>query len=73
MENHILGIGGLFFRARDKEKLAAWYKEHFDIPDGSAGGIWEQQSGPTVFSAFKSDTEYFGRESQQFMIKFSSA
>ena len=70
MKNHILGIGGLFFRAKDPEKLAVWYKEHFDIPDGSVGNLWEQQAGPTVFSAFKDDTDYFGSEKQQFMINF---
>jgi len=25
---HVLGIGGIFFKAQDLEKLAAWYREH---------------------------------------------
>ena len=67
---HILGIGGLFFRSKDPQKLAAWYMEHFGIPYGSEGGIWNQEAGMTVFSPFKHDTDYFGRDEQQFMINF---
>ena len=31
----VVGIGGTFFRARDAEKLRAWYAEHlgFDLQD----------------------------------------
>ena len=29
-----------------------------------------QQGGPTVFSTFSEDTEYFGRADQQAMINF---
>lgn len=27
----VTGIGGLFFRARDPEALAAWYQTHFGM------------------------------------------
>ena len=27
----VIGIGGLFFRAKDPEALAAWYREHLNI------------------------------------------
>ena len=37
----VMGIGGVFFKARDGAKLAAWYREHLGIevgqttPDGA--------------------------------------
>ena len=60
----VTGIGGLFFRARDPEALGAWYLTHLGVgaPDGAF--VWEQQAGPTVFSPFKADTDYFPAASQ---------
>ncbi len=28
----VLGIGGVFFKARDPKTLAAWYREHLGVP-----------------------------------------
>jgi hypothetical protein len=28
----VTGIGGVFFRARDPQALAAWYQEHLGVP-----------------------------------------
>ncbi len=54
-----LGIGGVFFRARDTKALAAWYETHLGIP-----GFWQQEAGFTVFSPFKADTDYFPADKQ---------
>ena len=54
----VTGIGGFFFRAQDPQALAAWYAEHLGVGAGESG-IWEQQAGPTVFSPFDADTDYF--------------
>lgn len=62
----ITGIGGLFFRARDPKALADWYNTHFAI---DAGGIWQQQAGPTVFAPFSAQTDYFAAD-RQWMINF---
>jgi glyoxylase I family protein len=62
----ITGIGGVMFRAKDPDALSAWYREHLGI-----GRLdWEQQAGPTVFSPSATGTEYFGRQSQQFLLNF---
>lgn len=66
----VRGLGGVFFRARDPEALARWYEEHFGLPPGAAGGLWMQTAGPTVFAAFDTDTDYFGRHDQAFMLNF---
>ncbi len=69
-------IGGLFFRARDPKALAQWYETHLgvsQVPTGPDTPPWMQQAGPTVFSPFAEDTDYFGRDDQQWMINFRVA
>ncbi len=66
----VSGIGGFFFRSKDPEALAAWYEQHFGISKVSDGPPWNQAAGPTVFSPFPADTEYFGRMEQSFMLNF---
>jgi predicted enzyme related to lactoylglutathione lyase len=67
----VQGIGGFFFRANDQQRLIDWYRDNLGIetmnPTG-AGGIWMQEAGPTVFSPFPADTDYFGRPEQTYML-----
>jgi predicted enzyme related to lactoylglutathione lyase len=56
---HVTGIGGLFFRARDPEALAAWYAQHLGVGPVGDTWTWAQQAGPTVFMPFKQQTDYF--------------
>jgi predicted enzyme related to lactoylglutathione lyase len=64
----VTGIGGLFFRAQDPEALSRWYAEQLGVD--VAEGAWFQRAGPTVFVPFEKDTDYFGRDDQQWMINF---
>lgn len=67
------GIGGLFMRARDPKALAAWYEANLGVPtfnDEGQGSQWDQAAGPTAFSTFAADTDYFGRADQQWMVNF---
>jgi len=68
-----VGIGGLFIRAKDPVALSRWYREAFGIPtyppeSDDAPQVWWQAAGPTVWSAFAADTDYFGRRDQQWMV-----
>lgn len=71
----VLGMGGLFFRARDPDALSAWYKEHLGVGAGcNASGegepnewYWQTAGGPMVFAPFKADTDYFPAD-RAFMI-----
>jgi glyoxylase I family protein len=68
-----VGVGGVFLKASDPKKLAAWYAEHLGIPsqDGGALGFDGPESmGMTVFATFPQSTKYFGESSQQVMINF---
>jgi glyoxylase I family protein len=62
----VTGIGGLFFRSRDPDARARWYKDHLGI-DAGHSAIWNQEAGMTVFAPFKADTDYFAPD-QAFML-----
>lgn len=64
----VVGIGGVFFRAKDPKALAGWYEDVLgvDINDRT----WVQERGQTVFTPFKVDADYFGRPEQQWMLCF---
>jgi glyoxylase I family protein len=71
MEN-VLGIGGLFFRARDSKTLAQWYDTHLGVkvtPTDYETAPWFQAGGPTVFAPFNQNTKYFPAE-QVWMVNF---
>jgi hypothetical protein len=39
---HVPGMGGIFFKAEDPEKLAAWYRDHLGLEVGRGhipGGV----------------------------------
>ena len=72
----VLGIGGLFFRARNPEALSAWYKQHLHVGGGCAAEgapgepnawLWQSAGGPVVFQPFKADSDYFAAD-KQFML-----
>jgi len=58
----VVGIGGIFFRAKDPEALQDWYREH--LLDGVSPFQWIQQAGPTVLMPFAQDTDYFPADRQ---------
>lgn len=71
----VLGIGGLFFRAKDPASLAQWYLNNLGInlvPTDFDTLPWTQEAGPTVFAPFPADTDYYP-ETQQCMVNFRVA
>jgi glyoxylase I family protein len=67
----VTGIGGVFFRAQDPEALNAWYTDHLGVSGGpTSEEVWQQDAGPTVWSAFDAETNYFGRREQAWMVNF---
>ena len=77
---HITGIGGIFFKANDPEKLGEWYRKHLGLKVEEFGGVVFRESeasaaGPerqvyTVWSPFPADTDYFAPCEKPFMINF---
>lgn len=71
----VAGIGGIFFKARDPDALAAWYRERLGVPveDGNwAVFRWgaDGPAGTTVWAVFRDDTDYFGPSGGGFMLNF---
>ena len=72
----VTGIGGIFFRAENPGNLSEWYEKNLGItpvPKSYEEDSWSQVSGPTVFAPFNKDSDYFGRDSQQWMLNFRVA
>jgi catechol 2,3-dioxygenase-like lactoylglutathione lyase family enzyme len=70
---HVTGIGGLFFRAKDPTVLGQWYQENLGIdpvPSDYDHKPWSQEAGPTAFAPFPQDSEYFGNAGKNWMINF---
>src|SRR6266540_768246 len=54
----VLGIGGLFFRAKHPHALASWYEANLGICVYPATDEWWiQRGGSTVLAPFEHDTE----------------
>lgn len=68
----VQGIGGVFFRARDPDRLAEWYETYLGIartPTDLETMPWVSEAGVTVFAPFSEDTDYFAAD-RQFMLNF---
>jgi predicted enzyme related to lactoylglutathione lyase len=70
----ITGIGGVFFKARDPQALATWYRDHLGVPvdaGQSYGTINSAAAGEvTVWSAFPESTRYFEPSTAPFMVNY---
>ncbi len=76
----VIGIGGIFFKANDPKKLAAWYQEHLGLNVESWGGVSFQEGAGAdlepkrqahiVWSPFDPDTTYFAPSEKPFMINY---
>ena len=70
----VLGVGGIFFKAKDPAKLGKWYQTWLGVdinPDWGGTAFMPStmpEGGYTVFAPFKGDTTYFEPSKQAFMI-----
>jgi predicted enzyme related to lactoylglutathione lyase len=79
----VTGIGGVFFKANDPEKLGEWYRKHLGLEVEDYGGVsfWEnspsnenpKRQAFTIWSPFAADTDYFAPSEKPFMINFRVA
>jgi predicted enzyme related to lactoylglutathione lyase len=74
----VTGIGGIFFKAQDPEKLQAWYQQNLGIApsaDGTPIFEWRERENPdalasTVWAPFPADTNYFEPSTAPFMFNY---
>lgn len=69
----VTGIGGLFVKARDPERMTAWYADHLGVlppPESYETPSWWQDAGPTVFAAMSESAEHFGGPDRTWSVNF---
>jgi predicted enzyme related to lactoylglutathione lyase len=71
----VVGLGGVFVKAKDKEALARWYQEALGV-GGQWGAMFKHAPGPdgepgvSLFTLFKDGSDYFAPSSRPFMVNF---
>jgi len=79
MNKRVTGIGGIFIRVNDPQKLGQWYAKHLGIelePEGDTSVFrWRyrdnpEQKGATVWALFAPDSDYLGSKSAPFMLNY---
>src|SRR6185503_1178562 len=73
----VTGIGGIFFKCKDPEKINEWYKTHLGVETSPYGSKfeWQHDSDPakkgyTLWSPFPEKTKYFEPSSRDFMLNY---
>lgn len=74
----VTGIGGVFFKAKDPERLRAWYQKHLGLEFDNYGSVSfgcpeseeERKTAITVWSLFPEDTKYFQPSDAPFMLNY---
>jgi predicted enzyme related to lactoylglutathione lyase len=75
----VTGIGGVFFKAKDPDKLREWYRQHLGIESEKWGFAFQwsddpqKDGGVTAWNIFPDSTKYFDPSTQPFMINFRVA
>jgi len=69
----VLGVGGVFFKSPDPQKLGAWYQKWLGVPvEDPYGASFPPTSMPTAgftaWAPFKADTHYFEPCPREFMF-----
>ena len=73
----VTGVGGVFFKAEDPEKLRDWYRDHLGLVTNEYGSLFEfrstdnpEEKGYLQWSPFSAGTKYFEPSKKDFMINY---
>jgi len=70
----VVGIGGVFFKAKDPKALAAWYLANLGVPvpAGQTYGVFASAGAEeqTAWSLFPNDSAHFGSSQARMMINY---
>src|SRR5262245_37955944 len=78
MTPRVTGLGGVFFKAKDKQRLIAWYRDRLGLDlQGWGGTVFAlrhlnspDQNGSTNWSIFDEKSKYFDPSRASFMINY---
>jgi predicted enzyme related to lactoylglutathione lyase len=73
----VIGIGGLFFKSKERDQLTAWYSNHLGIEHGPSGAFfkWRSFDNPeveqmTIWSVFPAASTYLDPSTAPFMVNY---
>ena len=73
----VTGLGGVFFKANDPQKLYEWYDRHLGIKKGDYGVsfLWRESNDPkktgmTLWTLFPKESKYFDPSRAGFMLNY---
>jgi len=73
----VTGLGGIFFKCKDPNKVREWYKLHLGLNTNQYGTVFEWRQGAdttkkgfTQWSPFAETTSYFAPSTKDFMINY---
>lgn len=76
----VTGLGGIFFKCADPQKMKDWYAKNLGLKNDEYGTSFEWRhadhegkKGFTVWSPFPVDTAYFEPSKKDFMINYRVA
>lgn len=76
--SRVVGIGGVFIKAKDHAALRDWYRKHLGMNIEEWGGMafrWNSEEGPgdkgvTAWSVFEETSTYFAPSAARFMVNY---
>jgi predicted enzyme related to lactoylglutathione lyase len=73
----VTGIGGIFFKCKDPNKMREWYSTNLGLNTNRYGAVFEWRQGAdttkkgfTQWSPFSEKTKYFEPSTKDFMINY---
>jgi predicted enzyme related to lactoylglutathione lyase len=73
----VTGIGGVFFKCKDPEKVKDWYNKHLGLEAGPYGANFDwrdadnpSQKGCTAWNTFTEQAKMFEPSTKEFMINY---
>ncbi len=73
----VTGIGGIFFRAKNPQKIKEWYSTNLGLAIDDYGSVFEFRNANRPdeinylrWSPFDENTDYFAPSSKEFMINY---
>ena len=77
IKGKVTGIGGIFFKSEDPEKMKEWYKNNLGLVTNEYGSLFEfrkpdspEEKGYLQWSPFNKSTKYFDPSTKDFMINY---
>lgn len=72
----VTGLGGVFIKSPDPDRLKSWYSDHLGLAIEDWGGVslpCRESSERTIWSVFPDDSTYFDPSPAPFMVNFRVA